>query len=110
MSRKLTEKKRGASIVVARSRWQFVISALVLAAAAYLVLGSREMWQMGEKQRELADLEARVERLQTERDSLKKVLWRLENDLGYVEKVAREEYGMSKKGERVYTLPADGSD
>jgi cell division protein FtsB len=109
MSRKLTENKRGASVVVARSRWQLLVSALVIGVAAYLVLGSRELWQMGEKQRELADLEARVERLQTERDSLKNVLWRLENDLGYVEKVAREEYGMSKKGERVYVLPADGS-
>ena len=109
MSRKLTENKRGASVVVARSRWQLLVSALVIGVAAYLVLCSRELWQMGEKQRELADLEARVERLQTERDSLKNVLWRLENDLGYVEKVAREEYGMSKKGERVYVLPADGS-
>jgi cell division protein FtsB len=28
----------------------------------------------------------------------------LENDLDYVEKVAREEYGMSRKMERVYRL------
>jgi cell division protein FtsB len=110
MSHKLTEKKRGSSIVVASSRWQLVISVLALGLAGYLVLGSREMWQMDDKKNGLADLEARVERLQTERDSLKNVLWRLENDLEYVEKVAREEYGMSKKGERVYTLPADGSD
>jgi len=110
MSRKLTEKKSGSSIAVTSPRWRIAFSALVLSLAAYLVLGSREMWQMGDKKHELAELEARVERLQTERDSLKNVLWRLENDLGFVEKVAREEYGMSKKGERVYTLPADGSE
>ena len=67
---------------------------------------SRELSPQGEKRRAVEDLQAQVAHLQAERDSLKNMLWRLENDMGYVEKVAREEYGMSKKGERVYALPS----
>ena len=37
-------------------------------------------------------------------DSLRQVLWMLENDLDFVEKVAREQYGMVKPGERVYRV------
>ena len=43
-------------------------------------------------------------RMQAENDSLKQVISGLENDLEYVEKVAREEYGMIRKGEVLYRL------
>ena len=63
--------------------------------------GLRELWR---KRQELAAAEAHLAQLQADNDSLRQVLWRLENDLEYVEKVAREEYGMVKEGERVYRL------
>lgn len=110
MSPKLTQKKRLAPVVVAPSRWRLVGALLVIALAAYIALGESTFWTMGERRDQLADLQAQVAQLQAERDSLKNVLWRLENDMSYVEKVAREEYGMSKKGERVYALPAGEGD
>ena len=48
--------------------------------------------------------EARVHRLEAQNDSLRAVLEKLETDLDYIEKVAREEYGMAKKGERIYRI------
>ena len=37
-------------------------------------------------------------------DSLKIVIEKLENDLHYIEKVAREKYNMIKEGETVYQI------
>jgi len=106
MSPKLTRKKRLAPVAVAPSRWRQFGIALIVGLVAYIALGNRALWTMGEKRQAVEDLQAQVSHLQAERDSLKNMLWRLENDMGYVEKVAREEYGMSKKGERVYALPS----
>lgn len=110
MSPKLTQKKRLAPAVVGSSRWRLVGSLIVVVLAAYIALGESAFWTMGAKRDQLSELQAQVTLLQAERDSLKNVLWRLENDMSYVEKVAREEYGMSKKGERVYALPAGEGD
>ena len=46
----------------------------------------------------------------SERDSLINVLSRLKYDMDYVEKVAREDFGMIRKKERVYPLPKSSED
>lgn len=106
MSPKLTKNKRLSPVAVAPSRWRRFGIALIVGLVAYIALGNHALWTMREKRQAVDDLQAQVAHLQAERDSLKNVLWRLENDMSYVEKVAREEYGMSKKGERVYALPS----
>jgi cell division protein FtsB len=86
-------------------RWRAVVAAVGLVAlAAYLIGGDDGFYSLVDRRRELRQLEARVDTLAAQNDSLKQVLWRLENDLEYVEKVAREEYGMSRQGEHVYRL------
>ena len=57
-----------------------------------------------EQERELTKLEVQVDRLQTENDSLRRVLDRLDNDMDYIEKLAREELGLAKPGEAVIPL------
>jgi len=85
--------------------WKIALVLVVLAGWAYLlVAGEGGVLQLRETRRELADLEARVARLSAENDSLSKVLWRLENDSAYLEKVAREDFGMIKPGERLYRV------
>ena len=68
--------------------------------------GLPELWR---QRQELDAAEDHLTQLQAENDSLRQVLWRLENDLDYVEKVAREEYGMVKEGEKVYRLQSPPS-
>ena len=106
MSPKLKKNKNLLPVAVVPSRWRLFGTALVVGLVAYIALGNHALWTMGEKRQAVEDLQAQVAHLQAERDSLKNVLWRLENDMSYVEKVAREKYGMSKKGERVYALPS----
>ena len=91
--------------VLKPSRWK---PALFLVGAAFVIYflvagdhGSIRLWQTD---RELAEWETRVQQLEAQNDSLRTVLEKLETDLDYIEKVAREEYGMAKKGERIYRI------
>lgn len=103
-----TARRRPA--VVRSARWRSALIVLLLAGLVYAFAGGDDsLFQIWRKGQELEVLEAQVARLQAENDSLKQVLWKLQNDLDYVEKVAREEYGMSKPGERIYRLRRPGA-
>jgi cell division protein FtsB len=85
--------------------WKFVLFLLVLTFLFFAFgRGDEGLYQLWQEWQALEVAQQQVARLQAENDSLRQVLWRLENDLEYVEKVAREEYGMSKQGERIYRL------
>ena len=49
-------------------------------------------------------MESEVARLQTQNDSLRIVLERMETDPDFLEKVAREKFGMIKPGEHLYRI------
>lgn len=86
-------------------RWKIGLVLLAIAAVIYLFVGGDEgLLAIRRQSRHLEDLQARIARLEAENDSLRQVLQMLESDLEYIEKVAREEYGMIKPGERVYRL------
>lgn len=79
----------------------------LVASVLYLFLGAEDnLLDVRAARQRLAQAEAKVARLAAENDSLQRTLWRLENDPNYLEKIAREEYGLVKPGERVYRLPA----
>jgi cell division protein FtsB len=92
-------------VAVRPRKWKLLLALLAVGGAlCFSALGENGLYRIWQKQQELEALEGQVARLEAENDSLRQVLWRLENDLQYVEKVAREEYGMSRPGERVYRL------
>ena len=99
---------RRRSVVQRPSRWKRVLVIAGLLLGAGMFLGGRSgLLEVWERWRELHRAEQRAAELAAETDSLRQVLWLLENDLDYVEKVAREEYGMSRRSERVYRLPPE---
>ncbi|MBO8130096.1 MAG: septum formation initiator family protein [Candidatus Marinimicrobia bacterium] len=50
------------------------------------------------------ELYSEINQLKMQQDSLKAERLRLERDLEYIEKIARERYRMVKKGERVFKV------
>ena len=87
-----------------------VLAAIVIAAALVFAFSAGEYGTMdwfalrGEERAE----RARIEALERQVDSLQKVAKGLERDPRTQERVAREEFGMIRKGEPVYRLvPAD---
>ena len=88
-----------------KSRWKLVLALLVLGVIAYLFVGGDEgLLEIRRQSQALSVLQAHVAQLQAENDSLRQILTMLEHDKDYIEKVAREEYGMVKPGEKVYRL------
>ncbi len=83
---------------------------LLLAWVWIFITGEGGWLDLQVQKRQLEELQARVDRLSAQTDSLQEVLWRLRNDPEFVEQVAREDYGMVKPGERIYRIKqVDGS-
>jgi len=52
--------------------------------------------------KEKKNLKLEIKKLEAKTIDLKLEKERLETDLGYIERIAREKYSMTKKGERIY--------
>ena len=87
-----------------------IVTAVLIAAATVFAFAAGEYGTLDwfELRREERDERVRITELQHQVDSLRKVAAGLEKDPRTQERVAREEFGMIRKGEHVYRLvPAD---
>jgi cell division protein FtsB len=87
-----------------------IVTAVLIAAATVFAFAAGEYGTLDwfELRREERDERIRITELQHQVDSLQKVAAGLEKDPRTQERVAREEFGMIRKGEHVYRLvPAD---
>ena len=80
----------------------FILS--MMALAIHNDKGFLAMW---EKQHELAVLENGTADVEAVNAELRREIWRLQNDLEYIEKIAREELRLVRPGEVVFEF-ADG--
>jgi len=58
-------------------------------------------WDLGQQKKELIQ---KTEELKSESETLEQDIHKLENNPDLIEKIAREEYGMKKPGEKVYKI------
>ena len=79
--------------------------ALFAGGVYVLFAGESGYLQVEGRRTELQLLQNEVESLRARNDSLRTLLELLRKDAGYLEKVAREEYGMKKPGEQIYRIP-----
>lgn len=87
------------------TRWKVLALSGLLAAWAYVFLVGDGGWlDLRRERARLATMESEVARLQTQNDSLRIVLERMETDPDFLEKVAREKFGMIKPGEHLYRI------
>lgn len=88
-----------------RRWWGLLILLAMIIGWAYIFFTGQGGWFELQAEREtLAELESEVTALETTNDSLREVLWRMENDPAFVERMAREEYGLVLPGEHLYRL------
>jgi len=86
-------------------RW---ILAVVIIVALYLFLsGGDGLINLYQQHRKVNAMKYEIENLNYRIDSLKMIIKKLKNDTAYIEKIAREKLGMSKKNETVYKLKED---
>lgn len=88
-------------------RWNrsFLMSVLIAFLLIWIgFLDNYSLWNRYQLNKEKADLQQRIETLKQETKELEEVIEALRNDPAYLEKIAREEYGMRKPGETIYRI------
>lgn len=65
------------------------------------VYSLKTRWDLGQQKK---DLIQKTEELKSESETLVQDIQKLENNPDLIEKIAREEYGMKKPGEKVYKI------
>jgi len=87
--------------------WRLLVwmacAAVLYGAYAYLG-GSAGLIQYGRLYLKKSRVEKEINLLEARQDSLRQVIDLLQNDLTYIEKIARERYYMGRPGETIYTV------
>jgi cell division protein FtsB len=84
--------------------WILGVLSLITVFIIFFVIGDYGLYQIYLLNKQKSQIQSHIEQLKTERDSLVAEIPRLENDLDYIEKLARERYRMAKKGEKVFRV------
>ncbi len=78
---------------------------LALALTALLISGGHDVVRVWQMKREVEAMERELQRLRSETERLTRTVDRLREDPAQIEKLAREELGYVKKGEKVLKFP-----
>ena len=74
------------------------------------IFGDHGLLQLYKLKKEKTKIQNHIIDLREEKEELVLEKHRLENDLDYIEKIAREKYRMAKPGEKVFTVISDKED
>lgn len=88
-----------------RSIW-LIFKVLLFATAfvLFFVIGDYGLYQIYVLNKNQKSTETSIRELQLQKDSLIVNKEKLEHDIEYIEKIARERYRMAKKGEKVFRV------
>ena len=92
---------------------QFIRGVLLLIGVTLLIVfifGDHGIFQLYKLKREREEVQAHITLLREEREQLKSEKARLENDLDYIEKLARERFRRAKPGEKVFKVIPKNTD
>ena len=98
---------------VAATQKQFIRGIIFLLCVTLLIIfifGDHGLLQLYKLERERAKVQAQIAQLRKERERVMVEKNRLENDIQYLEKIARERYRMVKPGEKVYKVIPEKKD
>jgi cell division protein FtsB len=87
-----------------KNRKLMVICGITLIAAGFVIFGNRGILQRMRLQQQKAELEVKIKKAEEETKSLQGQSKALDGDKKAIEKVARENYGMVREGEKVYKV------
>ena len=98
---------RAARQQVAETQRQFVRGVLFLIGVTLLIIfifGDHGLFQLYKLKQERKQVQIHITQLRENRENLIAEKNRLENDLDYIEKLARERFKMAKAGEKVFKV------
>jgi cell division protein FtsB len=81
------------------------LNLLALALAGFLLFGGEHnLYQLIKLQYKILDLKQEIDSQEVHTLQLREEIGKLRTDKSYIEKIARERYGMAKSGEKVFIL------
>ena len=99
---------------LAETQRKFIRGVLILIGATLVIIfifGDHGLFQLYKLKKERKEVQEHITQLRENREILVAEKNRLENDLEYIEKLAREKYRMAKPGEKVFkVIPKKESD
>ena len=99
---------------LAETQRKFIRGVLLLIGATLVIIfifGDHGLFQLYKLKQERKEVQKHITQLRENRETLIAEKNRLENDLEYIEKLAREKYRMAKPGEKVFkVVPKKESD
>ena len=99
---------------LAETQRKFIRGVLILIVATLVIIfifGDHGIFQLYKLKKERKEVQEHITQLRENREILVAEKNRLENDLEYIEKLAREKYRMAKPGEKVFkVIPKKESD
>jgi len=104
---KRAAKPRVLSQKVVETQKKFIRGILFLIAltlSIVFIFGDHGLLQLYKLKQERAEIQNHISKLRQNREVLISEKNRLENDLNYIEKLARERYRMAKPGEQVFKV------
>lgn len=110
---KRNTKSRAFKKQVFETQKKIVRSSLLLIAIILIfifIFGDHGLFQLYKLKKEKKEIQKKIELFRKEQELLIEEKNRLENDLKYIEKLAREKYKMAKPGEKVFkVIDKDGN-
>lgn len=107
-------RSRASQQQLAETQRKFVRGVLLLIGATLVIIfifGDHGLFQLYKLKQERKEVQEHIAQLRENRETLIAEKNRLENDLKYIEKLAREKYRMAKPGEKVFkVVPKKESD
>ncbi|KJS01949.1 MAG: hypothetical protein VR65_07100 [Desulfobulbaceae bacterium BRH_c16a] len=92
---------------VQEKRFLKICVVLVVVSLLWMVFAPGSgVFSLWKKRQELQRLQQQTVQLQKDNEVLEKDIDRLQNDPTYLEEIARKEYGLLKKNERVFEFPS----
>ena len=88
--------------------WYLIAGVIAIVCALAFMRAGRDLWQIWRLSRMKTQEQRALDNAVEAKRLLEREIDMLRNDPDYIERIAREEYGMVKEGEEVYHLPRGG--
>ena len=102
-----TKRRRVKSKFIAKTQKQFIQGLVLLICVSLIIVfifGDHGLLKLYKIKRQRKKLQAHITQLRNEREKAKGEKNKIENDLNYIEKIAREKYKMVKPGEKLFKV------
>tara|TARA_B110000438_G_scaffold88029_1_gene87498 strand:+ start:76 stop:411 length:336 start_codon:yes stop_codon:yes gene_type:complete len=99
--------KRRKSKSTAKTQKQFIQGLVLLICVSLCIVfifGDHGLLKLYKIKRQRAKIQKHITQLRNEREKTKEEKNKIENDLDYIEKIAREKYKMVKPGEKIFKV------